>query len=517
MIKAVSAADAARMISSGLELGVFDVREIGPHSEGHPLFAAPAPYSLLEDKIGSLAPCVNAALLLFGDGNGLGRAAAEMLGELGYSDIAYVKGGVSGWNAAGHAVFQGVHVPSKTLGELALDRLGPGSVTPGEVAGWLNGGRRFAFFDCRPPKEFETMAVPGSVCMPAAELAHRMPVLDPEDPVVLTCAGRTRGFVGNAWLSKLFPDRTFLTLENGTQGWVLAGCGLLRGAAADGFPELSPSAARETKRLADRFLTQEKIPVASARMVSGFIEDRNRTTYCLDVRSDREAADDTLAAFTHCSAGQAVQQSDSAAPVLRSRVVFADDLGLRAAMAACWLRKLGHDVFVARIDDDLRSLAPASKPNLPDRSWPELNASEGLAAVEAGQAAILDFRPSGRFSQIRISGSHWLTRPQIREHSESRKWLLVDDCGVRARLAARELERLGRSEFAVIKGGFQALIGAGARIEEGGSESPIPSVDEISFARGRHEGNLDASRLYLEWEKGLAARLSAQDRAAFEI
>ncbi len=43
------------------------------------------------------------------------------------------------------------------------------------------------------------------------------------------------------------------------------------------------------------------------------------------------------------------------------------------------------------------------------------------------------------------------------------------------------------------------------------------AVDVISFAHGRHDGDADASRLYLSWEKGLVDQLSAEERAQFRL
>src|SRR5690606_856722 len=95
-------------------------------------------------------------------------------------------------------------------------------------------------FDARPPAEYAKMRVPGAVCLPNGELAHRFEaaVDDAGIPVVVTCAGRTRGLIGVTGLAMAgLPGA--VALENGTQGWALAGGTLERGNQAETFPELS--------------------------------------------------------------------------------------------------------------------------------------------------------------------------------------------------------------------------------------------------------------------------------------
>jgi hypothetical protein len=43
------------------------------------------------------------------------------------------------------------------------------------------------------------------------------------------------------------------------------------------------------------------------------------------------------------------------------------------------------------------------------------------------------------------------------------------------------------------------------------------AVDVTSFAHGRHDGDLAASKCYLDWEQGLVPALSTDERAAFRL
>jgi hypothetical protein len=43
------------------------------------------------------------------------------------------------------------------------------------------------------------------------------------------------------------------------------------------------------------------------------------------------------------------------------------------------------------------------------------------------------------------------------------------------------------------------------------------SSDVTWFAHGRHDGDLDASRTYLDWEVGLEHQLDAEERAEYAL
>ncbi|WP_207233686.1 rhodanese-like domain-containing protein [Salinicola tamaricis] len=88
--------------------------------------------------------------------------------------------------------------------------------------------------------------------LPNGELARRLPALldgDRETPVVINCAGRTRSIVGAQTLRWLGIDNPVYALENGTQGWRLAGLELEHGSQRR-YPRgrLSMSAGRRPRR-----------------------------------------------------------------------------------------------------------------------------------------------------------------------------------------------------------------------------------------------------------------------------
>ena len=268
---------------------------------------------------------------------------------------------------------------------------------------------------------------------------------------------------------------------------------------------------------AAEFMERFEIPKIDSATALQFREDGRRTTYFFDTRIPEDASSDCIPAFANAPAGQLVQQTDAFAGVMRARFVLADDLGMRSAFAAFWLRALGHDAFVADISDEVRSMRPAETV---EPLWPsceEIQASVALAQVRSGGATILDCRTSREYSESRIAGSVWSSRPLASGLNRERRWLVADCEGTRAALMCRELCRIGLKDYAKVAGGIPALIEAGSEVASGKFTPVAEAVDFARFADGRHEGNLDASRTYLDWEVDLLSRLTASERSRFAV
>ncbi|PQO22946.1 rhodanese [Rhodobacteraceae bacterium WD3A24] len=521
MTKHLSPEQAKARIHEGDEHAFLDVREAGPFSEGHPLFAVPCPWSLFEDRVRHIVPRRDVPVMLIDGGDGIAGRAARALTAMDYTDISVVEGGTPAWAQAGLRLYKGVNVPSKTLGELAEHVWHPRTIGPETLAKWKEEGRAMHFFDTRPPAEYSKMMIPGAACVPNGELAHRMPAaVADEAPIVLTCAGRTRGIIGALGLGRFFPEREIYALENGTQGWALSGRELLRGNTADPMPALDGAAAEETRTRADAFMDDEGIPRTTAAQVSVMLEEPDRTTFLFDVRSAGEAADDPLAAFTHALSGQIVQATDHWVGVRHARIVLADDLGARAALAAFWLGRLGYEVWVARIDDALRALPPRQLPVLAVEDVPTTRAQDALAAVKRGEGRFIDVRQSDAYRAGHVAGAVWGTRPELEALPVARgeHVFVIGDDSARGVLAAREFLERGHGRVSLVEGGSDALKAAGAAFEATPNTPPVlESPDVTWFAHGRHDGDLDASRTYLAWETGLIEQLAPEERAEFAL
>ncbi|WP_193369384.1 rhodanese-like domain-containing protein [Pelagibius marinus] len=521
MSREVSAVEAKTRVHDGAEIAFLDVREAGEFGEGHPLFAIPCPYSRLEARIAALAPRRSVRVLLIDGGDGVAARAAQTLESLGYGDVAWVGGGVAAWAAAGFGVFKGVNVPSKTLGELAEHAWHPETITAPMLKRWQDEGRVIRFFDCRPPAEYAKMRVPGAVCLPNGELAHRFPVAAPEaeTPVVVTCAGRTRSIVGALGLRLAGVEAPVYALENGTQGWQLAGYKLERGNTPAPYPELDPAGAAATRARAEVLLARQGIAVADRAAVEAWRAEAGRSTYLFDLRAPQEIAAAPAPAFIPALSGQLVQATDQWVGVRHARLVLLDDLGLRGAIAAFWLRQLGYEVAVACFDAELAALPPGKgAPTLP--AVEPVEAAAAWRAVRAGEAQLVDVRASTAFQVGHAAGALWGIRPRLDRLPLDRAravYLVGDEAAVTA-LAAAELRALGQAAVFAVSGGQDALSAAGAEVEAS-PESPgrEEAIDFLWFVHDRHDGNLDASRAYLAWEQGLIAQLDAEERAAFAL
>ena len=68
--------------------------------------------------VDDLVPRRDTRVVWCDDGEGLAETAAGRMAALGYSNVALLKDGVKGWEAAGFRVYSGVHVPSKAFAEV---------------------------------------------------------------------------------------------------------------------------------------------------------------------------------------------------------------------------------------------------------------------------------------------------------------------------------------------------------------------------------------------------------------
>src|SRR3546814_6368879 len=80
-----------------------------------------------------------------------------------------------------------------------------------------------------------------------------------------------------------------------------------------------------------------------------------------------------------CSSDLLVQATDQWVGVRPARLVLLDDLGLRGAVAAFWLRQLGYDVAVARLGEAMRRLTPLEE----DMPLPTVASVPAATALEA--------------------------------------------------------------------------------------------------------------------------------------
>jgi rhodanese-related sulfurtransferase len=336
------------------EIALLDVREEDVFAQAHPLFAANLPLNRIALEARTRIPRLDTAVVVYDDGEGLAEPAQQALQKLGYTQVTQLGGGLKAWRAAGGEVFKDVNVPSKAFGELVESQRHTPSLSAPEVQDLLHRKANVVVLDARRFDEYHTMAIPGGISVPGSELVLRVAALapDPSTRVIVNCAGRTRSIIGTQSLVNAGIPNPVCALRNGTIGWKLAGQTLEIGANRRFAPvtdEQQRDAARRARQVADRAVVQR----ASRADLTRFQADRQRTTYCFDVRTPEEFATGHLSGFASAPGGQLVQETDMAMPVRGARVVLIDQDGVRANMSASWLAQMAWDVWV------LDGVAPA--------------------------------------------------------------------------------------------------------------------------------------------------------------
>ncbi|MFT4068110.1 rhodanese-like domain-containing protein [Paraburkholderia sp.] len=510
------------------EIAFLDVREAGEFGEGHPFFAVPLPYSRLELEIGRLVPRRDVRIVLLDAGTNdeaIARRAAQRLHALGYTRLSVLEDGARGWAAAGYTLFKGVNVPSKTFGELVEHAYGTPRISAAELAGLQAERAPLILLDGRTVEEHTKMTIPGAVSCPNGELAYRFGALaaDSRTPVVIHCAGRTRSIIGAQLLRSLGVPNPVVALENGTQGWALAGLQLEHGSTRrypDTVEEAVSSEARErAASLAARFA----VTTLDAQAAQAWLDAVDRTTYLLDVRSADEFARDGVRGALHAPGGQLLQATDQTIGVRRARVLLVDYDGVRAPVIAAWLVQLGLETALVAAQDAraLRRLAPQAAAH--GAVEEELIDADGLRRLRGAEGVhVLDLRSSAAYRSGHPERARWSIRPRLpaalADVAPSQRVVLLADSPALAALAALDLREAGFGEVSIAKDGIDTFRQAGYAIEAS-PQSPADSarIDYLFFVHDRHEGNFDAARAYLAWETGLIAQCAPDELQQFRF
>ena len=511
--RSISPSTAKAWLADRQELAFLDVREAGEFASGHPLFATSLPFSILEARLPVLVPLKTCRIVFLDDGHS-GRAtrAAEIASGLGYTNVFVLEGGALGWRQSGFTLFEGVYVPSKAFGELIETAFCVPHLSARELDGWRRSGKPFVVLDGRPPDEHRRMNIPGSICLPNGELPYRIGsvIPDQETPVVIHCAGRTRSIVGAQILRDLGLRNPVFALENGTQGWMLQGLELERG--SDRIVA-APEAAKFPKmRIRARHLGEQwRVPFIDRPTADEWLGNYTRTTYLLDVRSEKEFRRGHMAGAIHAPGGQLLQSTDQWVAVRRGRIILCDDTGLRAVVVARYLRMMDLDCSVLPDADN----AAAASPSPPEPAYPQIPLLSGPLPDEA---LILDTRSSMAYRSAHIVGATWVLRHQLNDRLEgvarTRPVVLCGDDQDVVRLIAADLKIRGFDNVSRLQGHPRSWREAGLEVTATPDEpSDEEALDFVFFTHDRHSGNLEAARRYLSWETGLVARLDADELA----
>jgi rhodanese-related sulfurtransferase len=509
-------------LSDGNEIALLDVREPGRFGEAHLFFAVPLPYSRFELGLRALVPRTGTRLVLCDEGEGTAERAATRAAGLGYTNVHVLDGGTAAWKAAGNTLYAGVNVPSKAFGELVeLQRHTP-RVTAQQLQAMREAREDMVIVDGRTIAEFRKMSIPGGVACPNGELALRIGELapNPATKIVVNCAGRTRSIIGAQTLIDFGVPNPVVALENGTQGWFLAGLKLENGAD----PQFAAGARRDLGPLRTRaraVAEAQGVGFVDAAQVATWRADPARTTYLLDVRTPEEFAKGSAPGAVHAPGGQLVQTTDQWIGTRGALIVLLDDDGVRAPMTAQWLRQLGHHACVLEGGVAAAAQIPAPAVRALDVPRPAaMSATELAAKLRGGTVQVIDLRSSASYRKEHIAGAAWSIRPRIAKAADAGKAivLVADEPDEVAALAALDLAEAGARDVKLLADGQEAARAHGIAMEATpGTPADADRIDFLFFTAKRHDGDEEAARQYLTWEIGLVDQLDAAERASFRI
>ncbi len=529
-MKTVSATQLKAMLRDGGELALLDVREQGPFSREHLLFACCVPLSRLEPMIGALAPRPSVRTVVMDSGPAetppLAARAAARLGELGYTDVAVLEDGLEGWRAAGFEVFSGINVPSKAFGEIVEQACDTPQVTPEELKRRMDAGERLFVLDARPMEEYRRMNIPGGIDTPGAELLYRFGevVDDPQAQVVVNCAGRTRSIIGTQSLINAGVPNPVAALKGGTMGWRLAGLELEHGQSRAAPPPAAEAVAQAqaaAQRVGERAGVRK---VDRLRLAAWQAEADTRTLFLLDVRGPEEYAAGHLPGSRNTPGGQLVQATDEYIGVLNARLVLIDDTEVRATMTGAWLRQMGWpSVYVLAGGLGAGPLEQGEEGALRLGLTPAPSIEAGTLAAALDSAtppAVLDLGDSRSHGAGHVPGAWWGVRARLAQAlaamPERRQLVVTSPDGTLAQYAVPDVQALRPgARVQALRGGTRAWREAGLPLEEGMARA-TGEADDVWYKPYEHpEADADAMAGYLTWEIDLVPQIARDGDARF--
>jgi rhodanese-related sulfurtransferase len=517
----VSPAALRGMVEDGRELALVDVREELIYSQGHLLLARSAPLSRLELNFARLVPRRATRIVLCDDDDGLAERAAAVLARNGYFDLRILGGGVRAWAAAGFELFTGVNVPSKAFGEFIEHEDGTPSIAANDLAALIRNGADLVILDSRPFDEYARASIPGATNVPGAELVLRARELAPSDEtmVVVNCAGRTRSIIGAQSLINAGLPNKVVALRNGTMGWSLAGLNCERGKDRRA-PGVSQEKLRWATAAARRVTQACGVESIDRARLAALRQDENRTLYLFDVRDPGEYEAGHIAGAISAPGGQLVQATDQYIGTLGARVVLADDLEVRAAMTASWLRQMGFAEVYVLAESGSETGRPAT-PVLAGETHREASiAAKVLAELLSRDAAtVIDLSLSRNYLAGHIPGAWFAIRSRLARALEkiAGEDIVVLTCedGALSALAVTEAEQLIDRPVRFLEGGNAAWQAAGGAL----STEPKMADEPVDQWRKPYErvGDVKAAmQEYLAWEVDLLPRIKRDGSLRFE-
>jgi rhodanese-related sulfurtransferase len=528
----IGAVEVHDLLAGADEYALVDVREARVTAEqGSILLGVAIPLSRLELRVDSLIPRRDTPVVVYdGGGEDLAARAARRLGELGYDNVKVLDGGLRAWAEAGYKVqYGGDHVIGQAFGEWIEEVYETPHISVAEFLRKRAAGEDVVLLDSRPIGEFENHSLPGGTSIPGAELVYRAAqvVSSPDSLVVVNCAGRTRSILGAQLLINAGLPNRVVSLEGGTQSWVLEGHELDHGkhsVAPLPTGEALAAALAAAQRFRERFGVRS-IDKDTLRRFRA--EADQRSLYVLDVRTPEEFEAGHLP-------GTASAPSWDVAPwVFRhiathhARIVLVDNDEVRATVAASWIEQFGWgEVFVLQDALTGESLqtgpAPRTALDVPQSGYTLIGPAELRGLIEDKAATVLDLQPSFEYRTAHIPHAAFAIRAGLAASADAIAGtgpiVLTSPDGILARYAAADLAAVTSREILVLDGGTAGWQAAGFPLADADQTWLHEPDDAVASGWRETDAELRKAgfRRYLSWELGLVAELAADDTVPFK-
>ena len=461
----INAIQLNQLLDSGEEFALLDVREAGAFSKGHLWLANTMHVSRLEFKVRRFIPNTKVTIILCDENDGTAQRAALVLRTMGYSNIHILANGIQSWVDAGFSLVTGNYVIAHSLGYVIEDQYATPVITAMELKQKIDQKEKIIMVDCRSEEDYQASSIEGSISVPAAEMARRIPDLvdDETTTVVAHCAGITRAALGGQGLLNCGIKNPVLSLIDGTRGWDLIGENLI---SHQIIPDISPSAKSKyfSSRAAEQLTIDYNLQVTTAEALEDWqLAHSERTAYKIDVRSRREYLeghyDDTMWIPGGELAGMAI---DHLAVQNARLCLFADSDCARAEISAMWMKLQGwNDVVIVKNWKEFKPLQIGLEkdyyPELSRSKSDFIDAQECHELMEAGESVLLDFSTSTQYAEQHIPGATWMSRAQIvsqvNQLKNYRSIICISEDGSVAILAAQDIHKLTASSVKVLKWG----------------------------------------------------------------
>jgi rhodanese-related sulfurtransferase len=516
------------LLGSGTEYALVDVREAGvTATQGSILLAVSIPLSVLEIRVRSRIPRLSTPVIVYdgGEGNLAERGAARLVG-LGYTDVRVLDGGLRSWAEAGFKVQSGGdHVIGQAFGEWIEHVYDTPHITVEDYRARIAAGEDIVLLDSRPIGEFENHSLPGGTSIPGAELVYRAAevVKSPDSLVVVNCAGRTRSILGAQVLINAGLPNRVVSLEGGTQSWVLEGHDLVHGkSVAAPLPGAAASEAAQAAaaRFAERFDISR---IDKATLEQFRSEAQTRSLYVLDVRTPQEFEEGHLAGSRSAPSWDVAPWTFRYVGTHNARIVLVDNDTVRATVAASWITQIGWgEVFVLENAFDGEELETGPLPDELDVPQQGYTLVSAAALNDADDRVVLDLAVSTDYRAGHIPGAVFAIRSQLAGSAAdipgAGPITVTSPDSVLARFAAAELAGITNRPVQVLAGGTQAWQAA-ALPTETGTEHWLHEPQDVVRSGWREtdlEKRKDGFRWYLGWELGLVTELEQDDLVPFK-